>query len=87
MDPAATSCLDQTNMKYGAYHRKLGWIEDTGVGGVYSWDVERAGWRDSPEQWVQELVATDIVDATDFQDQPTTVELLERHDWLFVRLL
>jgi len=74
-------------MKFGAYHCDRGWVEDTGVGGVYSWDVNRAGWRDSPEQWVDELVASDIVEATDFQDVPVTVELLEQIGWRFLRLL
>lgn len=74
-------------MKFGAYHRKLGWVEDTGVGGVYSWDVQRAGWRNSPDEWIEELVASDIVDPTDFQDVPVTVDLLEQCGWRFVRLL
>lgn len=74
-------------MKFGAYHRERGWVEDSGVGGTYSWDVERAGWHDSAQAWVDELVATDIVDATDFQDNPITVDVLEQHGWLFPRLL
>jgi hypothetical protein len=74
-------------MKFGAYHRERGWVEDTGVGGVYTWDVARAKWQNTIEQWIRELVATDIVEATDFQNVAITADVLERHGWLFPRLV
>jgi len=77
-------------MKFGAYHCERGWVVDTGVGGTYAWDVEQAQWHDSVEAGIDELVATDIVDAVDasrFPDEPATAKSLEQGGWRFLRLL